>query len=496
MKRLIIILTISLISLALFSQSSGGIGKPNKVTIGENTVYINSIHDMPDTNAIGEYLLDSMTNYILNTTLTVYSPIRLQNGTTLRGAASSFSQIIYLGDSAMMRATDASFTIRAMQLIAPSGGTASAVFRFENADQTKIMSILDCFILNSDSIGGIHGFNQVNIVNDIFRSNKHELVLDSIYALNMSTCYFKTRSGTTSKLLYFPDASIYESVNIVGCVFDAENATDTMLYFGNVNIDFGMLTSCSFKENYGVNVYGLNANTHPEFKFYANNNQENYNIISSYTNDEIAAIPAPIRGMLIGNETDTTMMVYTGIDWRVISLGVYYQNYFTEDFSDGDFTTNGWVTVQDGTNDWYVGTADPYSDTYSAYVSDDSGTSNTYDIDVTQISHVYIDILLPAVAEDIQVSFKWKCEAEPGWDRARVYYMPTSVTPVAGSTAAIAAYQIGDDLDNNSDWQTFGASIGNDEVGTTMRICITWINDGLYGENPPINFDDFKINYN
>jgi len=161
----------------------------------------------------------------------------------------------------------------------------------------------------------------------------------------------------------------------------------------------------------------------------------------------------------------------------------------------GSFATNGWTTVQNGTNDWYVGTADPYAGTYSAYISNDGGTSNAYTNNTTQVSHVYIDLTMPSATNDIQIEFKWKCVAEVGYDYARVYYgQTTDFTPVAGSTVS-ATYLIGTSLNNKSAWQTFGVSVGTSGAGLTRRICISWINDGSVGNNPPINFDNFKINY-
>ena len=190
---------------------------------------------------------------------------------------------------------------------------------------------------------------------------------------------------------------------------------------------------------------------------------------------------------------------WDGSKWREVSLGAeLFLTHFEEDFETGSFTDNGWVTVQGGENDWFVGTAAKASGTYGAYISTDGGTSNTYSSvgGSLDVSHLYIDILLPAgPLNSLVMEFDWRCEGEIGFDAMQIRNVPTTTTPVANTE--LVDPTIG--LLQYNDQATFiqeQIALDTAQAGTTRRFVFSWRNDSSVENQPPICFDNFKILYN
>ena len=185
-----------------------------------------------------------------------------------------------------------------------------------------------------------------------------------------------------------------------------------------------------------------------------------------------------------------------------------------EGFESGNFTANSWTVVNDTTNEWVVGTADAETGTYSAYVSDDGGTSAEYDNTTSQASHFYKDITFGSGSTNIVLSFDWKCAGEDGgsrtsWDYGAVVITDTTDTVTAGSevlTAEASAGgngRIGATTNNNKfnlDYGTNPETDWNNEsidltayAGQTKRLVFTWKNDSSAGTNPGILIDNIEI---
>jgi len=185
-----------------------------------------------------------------------------------------------------------------------------------------------------------------------------------------------------------------------------------------------------------------------------------------------------------------------------------------EGFESGNFTANSWTVVNDDTNEWVVGTADSETGTYSAYVSDDGGTSAEYNNSTSQVSHFYKDITFGSSSTNITLSFDWKCGGEDGgsrtsWDYGAVVITDTTDAVIAGSevltTEASAGGngRIGATTNNNKfnlDYGTNPETDWNNEsidltayAGETKRLVFTWKNDSSSGVNPGILIDNIMI---
>lgn len=213
----------------------------------------------------------------------------------------------------------------------------------------------------------------------------------------------------------------------------------------------------------------------------------------------------------------TTSRTYIPRHSNVTSLKLdeaYKERFILEDWESSGFTENSWTVVNDTTNVWVIGTAENNGGSYSAYISDDGGTSASYTITTSNISHFYKDFVLPSGYDKISLSFNWKCQGENAagvtqYDYGAVVITTTGTTPVAGTevtttqTEGAATTRLGA-TDNsgkfNLNYGTTPGSVWNSETidlsdygGETKRLVFTWVNDGSVGTDPPFVLDNIKI---
>ena len=164
----------------------------------------------------------------------------------------------------------------------------------------------------------------------------------------------------------------------------------------------------------------------------------------------------------------------------------------------GGFLGNGWIAVNTSQNNWVIdNSAGPFSGSNSAYISN-NGSSFIYTSSVSQTSHFYRDITIPAGETCISLSFKIKSVGEPFFDRLLVYTAPTSVTPLANlplssSTVLTGATLIYTDPGNQSNYSNVNVIINPALAGTTFRLIFTWQNDNTGVSNSPVSVDDISV---
>ncbi|WP_072922667.1 fibronectin type III domain-containing protein [Chryseobacterium sp. OV279] len=159
---------------------------------------------------------------------------------------------------------------------------------------------------------------------------------------------------------------------------------------------------------------------------------------------------------------------------------------YSQDFSAGnDF---GFVN---GTqiNKWFYGSATG-NPANSIYISDNSGTSNTYSTSSISITHAYRDIAIPAGASIVTLSFDWKANGGIfSYDYLRVWLVPVSYMPVAGTqiTAGAGRIKLGNNYNQQNAWQSYlntNLDISS-FAGNTMRLVFEWTNDDFFSATPP-----------
>ncbi|WP_426474761.1 fibronectin type III domain-containing protein [Chryseobacterium balustinum] len=161
-----------------------------------------------------------------------------------------------------------------------------------------------------------------------------------------------------------------------------------------------------------------------------------------------------------------------------------------------NFTGGNDLALLNGTqtNKWVRGTATGNT-AQSLYISNDNGATNAYSHTATTVQ-AFRDIMIPAGTTIASFSFDWKSQGENNWDYLRVWLLPSTVMPVAGTqiTAGTNRVQVGQ-YQLQGTWQTFSNTNLNlaAYAGTVMRLVFEWRNDGGGGTQPPAAIDNILL---
>src|SRR5690606_13235791 len=165
------------------------------------------------------------------------------------------------------------------------------------------------------------------------------------------------------------------------------------------------------------------------------------------------------------------------------------------------------------TNQWVVGSSTFASGTHSLYISN-NGSANAYS-GSTSVVQAYTQVAIPADAVDLGLSFDFKCYGEGSFDYMRVWLVPDTFTPTAGTqiTAANSGgvlLSVGPHVNNTlgnlngtangvgTSFQTqfqnlnFIFPAGN-FVGQNAKLVFEWRNDGSVQNNPPAAVDNIHF---
>ncbi len=186
---------------------------------------------------------------------------------------------------------------------------------------------------------------------------------------------------------------------------------------------------------------------------------------------------------------DTYTISFTGSAYAPATLPL------TEDWENGE---GDWIFVNGyQANGWFVGPGDatygPYAGDNFAYISNDDGTTVSYNMNSASVTHIYRDIAFDADCQEFPLSFQWRCRGEAAaWDRMRVYLVDTNVTPVAGTE--LTTGQVGlDNYNTQPAWTAETITLPGSLSGTVKRLVFSWRNDGSSGSNPPANIDNISL---
>jgi len=209
------------------------------------------------------------------------------------------------------------------------------------------------------------------------------------------------------------------------------------------------------------------------------------------TTAEMLEIETPEIGFEVFNSDINGKAIFGNNGWQDAFGNGILKNLFSEDFETGNFTN--WQIANDIYNYFIVGTGASYNGgSYGAYITNDDITAS-YNYNRSNISHFYKDIIIPT-ATKVELEFYYKSGGETNYDYGRVYAMPTSVIPVAGSLPN-SNYLISSDLNNQTTWKKEVLDLTAWQ-GKTVRLVFSWRNDGSVGSNPALCVDNIKINYN
>jgi hypothetical protein len=165
------------------------------------------------------------------------------------------------------------------------------------------------------------------------------------------------------------------------------------------------------------------------------------------------------------------------------------------------FAANGWTMVNGTGNTWQCGNAAPaYTGARGAFISNDGGTTWAYTLNGARTVHFYRDVVIPAAADAITLSYYWKGSGETGADRLLVYTAPTTTVPVAGTPASPSTTLTGATLVYT---QSTMSTVYSQNVialpaslaGSAVRIIFTWQNNNNGGTSPGIAVDNISLTY-
>lgn len=184
--------------------------------------------------------------------------------------------------------------------------------------------------------------------------------------------------------------------------------------------------------------------------------------------------------------------------FSVAQITIDYSNF-------NNVNLNGWI-LENGTqtNQWHAGNAESYFDLTSrsgVYISGDMGTSYKYLNNNSSVVHMYKDIAINAVTNDMLLTFKLKCGGEEENDYLSIHAIPSTITPVAG--VELNTGSIGKSEYSGSDyWRGYSVKINRaDFTDNFFRLVFSWRNDdNNIGSNPAaideIRLSEFNVSYN
>jgi hypothetical protein len=168
---------------------------------------------------------------------------------------------------------------------------------------------------------------------------------------------------------------------------------------------------------------------------------------------------------------------------------------FSEDF---EGATNSF-TLENGTqnNQWAVantgGNGPTSPGSRAAYISNDFGLTNNYNITSASTVHLYRDVTLPAGQATIQLNFDWRAAGEGTSDYLLVQVAPTSFVPVAGTVPATTSATVLAQLNQQGTFTRTTLVLPASLAGTTQRLIFTWTNNAFGGTQPPALIDNVTL---
>lgn len=179
---------------------------------------------------------------------------------------------------------------------------------------------------------------------------------------------------------------------------------------------------------------------------------------------------------------------------------------FTEDF---EAAASQWSLVNGSqTNRWTIGTAATAvnAGAQALYITNNATTNvHGYTTGTASVVQAYRDVLIPAGAEQLNLTFNWKAFGERSgnatagytyFDYFKVYLAPADYIPTAGTAinAASGATQVGGGFAGNANWSTYEGTIPVSNLGGTVRrLIFEWQNDVGSGTQPPAAIDNINL---
>jgi len=173
---------------------------------------------------------------------------------------------------------------------------------------------------------------------------------------------------------------------------------------------------------------------------------------------------------------------------------------YNEDFEGDD---HGWeFNNATHANKWYVGDAVSNGGNQSMYISNDEGVTNTYTTS-TSVTHAFKDVQIPDNAQNIALSFDWRCVGEGlgpvnYYDYLRVWVVPATYTPLNNTQITTAnsggGVQVGGYFNGSNTFVQANFTLDAATYqGQVVRLVFEFRSDVNGGVQPPAAIDNISI---
>lgn len=439
--------------------------------------------------------------YVINGLIYLNKSLNLGNFTSIIGNNAMTDRLVYLNTGSTLISRSTSNMIRNVQFNSPYG----SVYDFINTAQTNTFYAINTSHLGCNNLGYLNGYYGLYYINNLYSQNQGTIELYAPKTLVFANTIWEENTGTSISISGSPITQ-NTKVNLIGNIFESESATtsSTINIIDSEYIQYGLISNNIFPDCSCTTISGILIWSSPKFAFYNNVGIDNELAPPTLSSDEIFNFNEPDIGSIVYDTNEKALNYYNGDNWVELNSTIKGINLFSDNFESGDFTSSGWTVANDTTNQWHVGVDQNYEGTYGAYISNDGGTTAQYNIETTNISHIYKDIYIPTGITSnevqIQVNFYWKCFGEvPAYDYGKVYWVPNTGTTVNPGTQINSTYAIGKSYYNVTsisevEWRTESIAF-NGTGGTTQRLAFSWINDASVGNNPPFCIDNVNVKY-
>ena len=162
-----------------------------------------------------------------------------------------------------------------------------------------------------------------------------------------------------------------------------------------------------------------------------------------------------------------------------------------------NLNTNNFTLINGAqTNKWAYGSA-AGNPANAIYISSDNGVTNNYNNGSTSVVHAYREIIIPSGTTTGSLSFDWRGTGETCCDFLRVWLVPVSFTPTAGTeiTSGSGRIQVGGVFNQQASWNNYSNSSVNLSTfaGSNMRLVFEWVNDNSVGTSPGAAVDNLSL---
>ncbi|MDR0864641.1 MAG: M6 family metalloprotease domain-containing protein [Candidatus Symbiothrix sp.] len=305
--------------------------------------------------------------------------------------------------------------------------------------------------------------------------------------INLSDSYYYTLKGETKRLVFawtnYGDSGTELPAAIDNVTIRSIDPNEALLI--NLSVSEGVLSPSFDPKTF-------------DYTLKVNNNVNSISIyatpvraIDTVTGTGVKSLEVgdnPVE-IVVSNPEGTVQNTYKIVVKR---LGPPLNVPFIEDF---ESVAPSW-TLANGSqpNQWVIGTATAASGSKSAYISDDGGISNHYNSANYSRVYLYSDVYFTPLSDDFtlyRLSFDWKGMGESWCDYLTVYLIDTDTEPIAGDYLYYAT-ELGQ-FYNADTWQKCDLQFSGDYSNTTKRLVFAWVNDGSWGNQPPIAIDNVVI---